>query len=370
MQRFDPFRPRDALADAMGVLVPALLLTAIGLICVYSYGAAFAFKQAIWAIVGVIGCIAISRVPRAQLERFATPGIATIGVVLVLTLLFAPRVEHTHRWIVIPGVGTLQPSEFAKLFVVLFLAARFARHDRVLERPWAHVWPVIVICALIMLAPDLGTSVFLGAVAMALFLLAGARVGRVAAAGVCALPVVLLVIQSNDYMKQRLGWVNELGYQQTQSLIAFGNGGLFGVGLGAGKQKLDFLPAGHTDFVLANFAEELGFVGTSVVIVLFALVLIYGLRVALGAESRGDRFGFFLAAGATLVVVFQAALNIAVETAAVPPKGISLPFLSQGGSNLMVSLLATGLIVGVARYRTDSSAARSPAAGIPEARFQ
>jgi len=359
MRRFDPFRPRDALADAMGVLVPALLLTAIGLICVYSYGSQFALKQALWAIVGVVSCIAISRVPRAYLERYATPAIAAIGTVLVLTLLFAPRIEHTRRWIVIPGVGTLQPSEFAKLFVVLFLAERFARRDRKLEHPWRHAWPVLIVCALIMLAPDLGTSVFLGTVAMALFLLAGASAGRVVAAGVCALPILLLVIHSNDYMKQRLGWVNELGYQQTQSLIAFGNGGLFGVGLGAGKQKLDFLPAGHTDFVLANFAEELGFVGTGIVIVLFALILIYGLRVALGAEKRGDRFGFFVAAGATLVVVFQAALNIAVETAAVPPKGISLPFLSQGGSNLMVSLLATGLIVGVARHRDATPEARA-----------
>ena len=347
--RFDPFRPRDPVTDAMGVLVPALLLTAIGLLCVYSVKPVFALKQAIWAIAGVSACVAISRMPRDRLARWATPGFVAVGVVLVLTLLFAPRVEHTRRWLVIPGVGSIQPSEFAKLLVVLFLAQRLANEDRDLKQPLRHAWPVLLICVLVMMAPDFGTSVFVASIGVALFLLAGARVGRIFAAGVCALPVLLLVIQSNDYMKARLGWIHGLGYQQEQALIAIGSGGWFGVGLGAGRQKLDFLPAGHTDFVLANWAEELGFVGIAVVGVLFALILVHGVRIALAAEQRGDRFGFFVASGATLVVVFQAILNIAVETAAAPPKGISLPFLSQGGSNLMTSLLATGLIVGVAR---------------------
>ncbi|MHC4953505.1 MAG: FtsW/RodA/SpoVE family cell cycle protein [Planctomycetota bacterium] len=357
-QRIDPFRPRDALADAMGVLVPALLLTAIGLLCVYSYGSQFALKQALWAIVGVLFCIGVSRLPREHLVRAASPSYIAIAVVLLLTLLLAPRVENTHRWIVIPGVGMLQPSEFAKILTVLFLAERFSRQRRdsdYLERPWHHGWPVMVICGLIMLAPDLGTAVFLGAVALAMFLLAGARAGRLVAAVVCALPVLLLVIQSNEYMKLRLRWAVQLGYQQDQALIAIGSGGLFGVGLGNGKQKLDFLPAGHTDFVLANLGEEMGFIGIAAVGLLFALILVHGVRVALGADARGDRFGFYLASGATIVVVLQAILNIAVETAAAPPKGISLPFLSQGGSNLMVSLLAIGLIVGVARHKPSKT---------------
>ena len=348
-RRFDPFRPRDPVTDAMGVLVPALVLTTAGLLSLYSVKPDFALRQAIWAIAGVAACVAASRIPREQLARWATPGFVAVGVVLVLTLLFAPRIEHTRRWLVIPGVGTLQPSEFAKLVVVLFLAQRLAHEDRKFEHPFRHGWPVLLICALVMMAPDFGTSVFIASIGMALFLLAGARIGRIVAGGVCALPVLLLVIQSNEYMKSRLGWFHSLGYQQEQALIAIGSGGLFGVGLGAGRQKLDFLPAGHTDFVLASLAEESGFVGLAIVGVLFALILVHGVRIALAAEARGDRFGFYIASGATLVVVMQAILNIAVETAAAPPKGISLPFLSQGGSNLMVSLLATGLIVGVAR---------------------
>jgi len=352
MDRFDFFRPRDSQSDAMGVMVPALLLTALGLLAVYSFGAPFVGKQAIWAICGVAGCVAVSRVPRAELERLARPGLAAIAVVLVATLLFAPRIEHTRRWIAIPGVGTLQPSEFAKLFVVLFLARTFGRAREV---RFVDAWPVALICLLVVLAPDLGTSVFIAAVAGAMLMVVGARVARLFAAGVCALPVLLIVLQSNPYMMERLKWFKEPGYQQTQAMIALGKGGLFGAGLGAGYQKLGYLPAGHTDFIFANVGEELGLLGTLSIGILYAVLLVHGVRVALAAEQRRDAFGFHLAVGATLVIVLQALLNIAVATGAAPPKGISLPFLSQGGSNLMVSLLAVGLIVGVARHPRESA---------------
>jgi len=128
-----------------------------------------------------------------------------------------------------------------------------------------------------------------------------------------------------------------------------GSGGVFGNGIGAGRQKMSYLPEGHTDFVFSNVGEELGFIGVACVGLLFALILIYGMRVALAAERRRDRFSFFLVCGATLLVVFQAVVNIAVATAAAPTKGISLPFLSQGGSNLLVSFVAIGLILNVGR---------------------
>jgi len=344
----DILRPRDPQSDAMGVMVPALLLTALGGLVVYSFGAQFALKQAIWAIAGVGACVGVSRIPRELLERLAVPTLASAAVVLLVAILFAPRIEGTHRWLVIPGIGTIQPSEFTKLAVVLFLASRFRHKDRAPR--FVDAWPVVVVCVLVVLAPDLGTTVFLAAVTGAMYLVAGARIGRIVTVVVCALPVLFLVIRSNAYMMKRLEWVNGLGYQQEQALIAIGNGGLFGVGLGAGVQKLGYLPAGHTDFVFANVGEELGFLGIAIVGIFFAVLLVHGLRVALGAEERGDRFGFHLAVGATLVIVLQAILNIAVATGAAPPKGISLPFLSQGGSNLMVSLLAVGLIVGVARH--------------------
>jgi cell division protein FtsW len=247
-------------------------------------------------------------------------------------------------------VGFFQPSELAKVAVVLFLAARLAEPRRASEPFLPRAWPVLPVCVLVLLAPDLGTTVFLAAVGAALLLIAGARVGRLFAVAGVALAMLLLVASQVPYMRRRLDFFEgELNYQQVQALIAFGSGGLMGNGLGGGRQKLSFLPAGHTDFVLPNLGEELGFLGVAFVGLLFALLCVYGLRVALAAHRRKDAFGFYVACGATFLVVFQAVVNMAVATAAAPTKGISLPFLSQGGSNLLAALLAVGLIVNVGR---------------------
>jgi cell division protein FtsW len=212
------------------------------------------------------------------------------------------------------------------------------------------VWPVAPVCALVLLAPDLGTTVFLAAVATALMLLAGARVGRLLGVGVAAIALLFVVASQVPYMRKRLDFFEgELNYQQVQALIAFGSGGLMGNGLGAGRQKLDYLPAGHTDFVLPNLGEELGFFGVALVGLLFGLLCVHGVRVAIAAARKKEAFGFYVAAGATFLVVFQAVVNMAVATAAAPTKGISLPFLSQGGSNLLAALLAVGLVVNVGR---------------------
>ncbi|MHC4577968.1 MAG: FtsW/RodA/SpoVE family cell cycle protein [Planctomycetota bacterium] len=349
--RFDLFRPRDPRADALGVLVPALVLTGLGLVCVFSFGGAHVVRQAVWAAVGVAVCIAVSRVPLPALRRAAGPLLAAAAVLLVVALLFAPPVAGTRRWLVIPSVGFFQPSELAKLAVVVFLAERIARRRSLEGHLLATTWPIAAVCLLVLLAPDLGTAVFLAAIALGMLLIAGVRVGRVLAALVVALPLVLLVASRYPYMRKRLDFFRgELNYQQDQALLAFGSGGLMGNGLGAGRQKMDYLPAGHTDFVLPNVGEELGFLGVALIGLLFGLILVHGLRVALAASRRQERFAFYLAGGATFVVVFQAVVNMAVATAAAPTKGISLPFLSQGGSNLLVALVAIGLVVNVGRF--------------------
>jgi cell division protein FtsW len=332
----------------MGLFVCALLLTGLGLVCVYSFGGKHVLRQALWAILGVAASIAVSRVPPERLRRLTGPLAVATGLLLVAALLFAPSIEGTRRWIVIPHAGTLQPSELAKLAVVLLLADRLARRGACERGLLALTWPVLILGGLVVAAPDLGGAVFLGAVSAALLLLAGARVGRVLAVVAGALPVLLLVVAHHPYMQRRLEFFEgKMNYQQVQAMLALGNGGLLGQGLGAGRQKMHYLPAGHTDFVLPNLGEELGFLGVAFVGILFALIVVYGLRVAMAA--RQDPFAFHVACGATFVVAFQAVLNIAVATGAAPTKGISLPFLSQGGSNLVVSLLAIGLVVGVAR---------------------
>jgi cell division protein FtsW len=332
------------------VLVPALVLTGLGLICVFSFGGAQVLRQAVWAACGVAACVFVSRIPLEKLRRAAVPALVAVCLCLLAALLFAPSVEGTHRWIVVGSIGYFQPSELAKLAVVLFLASRLERQRRLDDGLLKVAWPVLVTCALVVLAPDLGTAVFLAAVATAMLMIAGARLGKVMACALAAVPVILFVASRYPYMQRRLEFfTGKLNYQQDQALLALGSGGLIGNGLGAGRQKMDYLPAGHTDFVLPNLGEELGFLGVALVGALFALILIHGLRVALAALRRKERFGFHVAVGATFVVVFQAAMNIAVATAAAPTKGISLPFLSQGGSNLLMALVAIGLVVNVGR---------------------
>jgi len=362
----DLFRPRAPEADALGAFVAALVLTGLGLLCVYSFGAEHVVRQAVWAVLAVAAATAISRVPLETLRRSAGPALAVTAALLVLALLVAPTIAGTKRWLVIPSIGVFQPSELAKVAVVLFLASRLA--DARPEEPLLpRVWPVAPVCALVLLAPDLGTTVFLAAVATALLLIAGARVGRLLGVGVAAVVLLFLVASQVPYMRKRLDFFEgELNYQQVQALIAFGSGGLMGNGLGAGRQKLDYLPAGHTDFVLPNLGEELGFLGVALVGLLFGILCVYGVRVAIAALRRREMFGFYAACGATFLVVFQAVVNMAVATAAAPTKGISLPFLSQGGSNLLAALLAVGLIVNVGRSLEAKAVTPNPLARFPE----
>jgi cell division protein FtsW len=345
----DIFRPRAPEADALGAFVVALVLTGLGLLCVYSFGGDQVVRQAVWAALAVAAATAVSRIPLGALRRAAAPALAVAAALLALALLVAPTIAGTKRWLVIPEIGVFQPSELAKVAVVLFLASRLA-DSRPKDPLLPRVWPVVPVCVLVLLAPDLGTTVFLAAVATALLLVAGARVGRLLVAGVAAAVLLLIVASQVPYMRKRLDFFEgELNYQQVQALIAFGSGGLMGNGLGAGRQKLDYLPAGHTDFVLPNLGEELGFLGVALVGLLFGLLCVYGVRVAIAAARKREMFGFYVACGATFLVVFQAVVNMAVATAAAPTKGISLPFLSQGGSNLLAALLATGLVVNVGR---------------------
>lgn len=348
----DPFRPQDPRADAIRALVPALVLTGLGLICVFSFGAEHLLRQAVWATLGVAACLLVAHAPHAWLRRAAVPSLAVVAALLVVALLFAPTISGTKRWLVLPGIAHLQPSEFAKLAVVLYLAHRLARERDLDGRVLEVVWPVVAVGALVVAAPDLGTTIFIAAVAAVLVLVAGARIGPVVMGVAAAIPVLVAVTARYPYMQKRLEFFvrGELSYQQAQALVALGSGGLMGNGLGAGRQKMDYLPAGHTDFALANIGEELGFLGVALVGLLFGLICVHGVRVALAAARRRDAFCFHLACGATFVVTFQAAVNIAVATAAAPTKGISLPFLSQGGSNLLVSLLAIGCVVHVGRH--------------------
>jgi len=293
--------------------------------------------------------------------------------------VLVPGLGHTtkgaQRWFRV-GPLSLQPSEFVKLTLVVWLAAHLTRAaDRLTD--WKEgVLPAAVPLALggllVIVEPDLGTALFLAAVGSAMMLVGGVPVKKLALLSLAAVPVVAWqIIHRWDVVVRRFavfgggsgaaGGGGEMNHQVKQSLIALGSGGVFGRGIGAGMQKLLYLPEAHTDFILPVLGEELGFVGTTLVIALFAAFVVCGLKIVIGAARR-DRFGFLLAFGWVFCIGLQAAGNIAVVTGSVPTKGIALPFLSLGGSSLVVLCAALGLLYAIAA-RHDAAEGTVPASG-------
>jgi cell division protein FtsW len=246
-----------------------------------------------------------------------------------------------------------------KLVAVIFMAAYLTRKGDKITLFRAGLLPALIVIGLlsglVLLEPDLGTVVVLGLVTVGMCFLAGARISHLLALGLCAIPIVLVLVLGSSYRRQRLmtflaPWkdASDAGFQITQSFLAFGSGGPFGVGLGEGKQKLYFLPEAHTDFVLALVGEELGFIGTAVVTLLFAFFVWRGFQIA--ARARVP-FGRYLGTGITLLIGGQALVNAAVVTGLLPTKGLTLPFVSYGGSSLVVSLMGVGILLSISRDR-------------------
>lgn len=278
-------------------------------------------------------------------------------VFLLLLVLTMPESGGARRWFLL-GPLRFQPSEVAKLATVLFMAHILARKEAQVNEPWVVPVPSLVVvgllAALIVIEPDLGSAVMLGLVACAMLFAAGLYwryIGAVAGLGVVAFCVAVLV---EPYRLERIrGFLTPaadvLGrnFQLQQSLIALGNGGLTGTGLGEGRQKAYYLFAAHTDFIFSVIGEEIGLIGTWLLLAAFMLIFWRGMRAALRAP---DRFGFYLALGVTLLIVVQALINMGVCTGLLPTKGLPLPFISYGGSSLLVSMAATGLLLNVSQH--------------------
>jgi cell division protein FtsW len=255
------------------------------------------------------------------------------------------------------GPVTLQPSEFAKLATVIVLAAILVRKGPLLRRLGHFLVPVLVILgtvsALLLLQPDYGTTLLIGGAAFAVMIASTAPVGFLA--GVATLGGVMAVVgaMASNYRRDRItGFLDpfadplDTGHQAVQSLVALGTGGWFGVGLGASRARWSFLPNAHTDFIFAIIGEETGFVGASLVIVLFALLGYIGIRIALRAP---DMFGRLLAVGIVAWLSLQALINIGGVVGALPITGVPLPFVSSGGNAMLINLAAVGILVNIAR---------------------
>jgi cell division protein FtsW len=327
----------------------------------YGNGSHFLLRQLLWLGFGLAAMMAVMNMDYRRLRRPGVIFTILIGVLVMLAgVFFLDKSHATHRWIRI-GPASLQPSELAKLAVIFYLAwflEMRRRPEGYGMNDWKHtiipaIIPVLALVGLVVLEPDLGTAVEIFIIAVAMLYVAGLNGKYILGAGLAALPVVYLLIVRVSYRYERVvAFLNPTadpqghGFQLLQSLIAVGSGGFTGVGLMESKQKLFYLPEAHTDFIFAVLCEELGFIGGAIVLSLFA---IYGWRGIRSAFKTTDEFGRFAAMGITVMILSQTMINLCVVLGMMPTKGIPLPFISYGGSSLMVMLLATGILLNISR---------------------
>jgi cell division protein FtsW len=328
----------------------------------------FIVRQLAWLVLGIAAMFWLMNTDYRKLRQ---PGVVFTALSVVLLLLvgvfFLDKSHSTHRWIRIGPAG-IQPSELAKLAVILYLAwflemrhrARAQMEFRLEDFKQTiapAILPVLLVMCLVVLQPDLGTSLEIFVMALAILYVAGLSWRWLAVAAATAAPILYLLIVRVPYRYERiLGFLNPeadpqgRGFQLLQSLIAVGAGGFTGVGLMESKQKLFYLPEAHTDFIFAVLCEEAGFIGATLVLALFAVYAWRGLRAAFQAP---DAFGRLLALGITVLVASQALTNLGVVLGMMPTKGIPLPFISYGGSSLLVMLLATGVLLNISQQAAD-----------------
>lgn len=337
-----------------------IALASLGLVTVYSAGAwightehanweYFLVRHGTFAAIGIAWLLLVSRMDYRVLRRFSGH-FMIVAFVLLVAVLFTEEVNGARRWLRF-GPINVQPSEFAKVVLTVFLAANLAQQGERVRRFKAGFLPIMAVAGitmmLVLLEKDLGTTILLGALTLIMLFVAGTRLVYVTAALMIALPVVWQLIVGVEYRRARLeSFLSNEGYQVNQALISIGSGGPWGLGLGNGRQKLGFLPENHTDFILATIGEELGLFGILLVIGLVTLLVWRGLRVGWDAP---DRFGTYLAVGLSALFGLQALVNMAVVLDVVPAKGITLPFLSYGGSSLLMSMTAAGLLLSISR---------------------
>ena len=361
-------RGRHAPDYALFAVVAALVV--LGLIAVYSSSYALGYlqygdpnyfvrRQAVAAAAGLVGLLLVMNLDYRRLMR-PSP-LLMLAAILGLGAVLVPGIgveqNGATRWVALGALPPIQPSEFAKLAVLVYMSAWLAAKGDVVRDVALGVVPFVgmvgLVAALVMLEPDLGTAVLIAAITGTLFFVAGARLVHVIAlAASGALATGVLVLAAGYRVDRILAFTSAeedpsgVGFQTLQMLVALGSGGIGGLGLGVSRQKFFYVPGSHTDGVLAIIGEELGFIGVMVVLGLFALLLWRGLQIARRAE---DRFGSLLATGVLAWLGFQMLVNVGGVTRTLPLTGIPLPFLSYGGSSLVMTLVAVGLLLSVSR---------------------
>lgn len=357
--------PADALLAGLVVA-----LVAFGVVMVYSASAVFANKQfddgqhylvrqGIYAAVGLVAMVAIARIDYHRYRALTYPVLAgAVGLLSVVALGLGRAAGGAARWIQI-GPVNIQPAEVAKLALILWLAYSLSKKRERIRSFSVGFLPHALVAGFLMILcleqPDFGSAVMMGLLTFVLLFAAGAKTGYLLGAILIAAPGAWALIATSPYRMRRIQAFlapfehrYDVGYQIAESLISFGSGGPTGVGIGDSRQKLFFLPEAHTDFISAIVGEELGFVGICALIAAFVVLVWRGLRVAFRAA---DDYGSYLAVGITMFVGLQAFTNLAVAMGMLPTKGLVLPFISYGGSSLLVNCAAIGILLNVSRPR-------------------
>jgi len=347
------------------LLSVVLFLMFIGVVMVFSASAIvshekfdtsylFLIKQLIWTVMGAFLMLVLARIDYNKLQKFSRPLMVLAFSLLVLVLLI--QSGEIKRWLKF-GMVSFQPSEMAKLCLILYVADALDRKGSKVRDFKKGLLPILIITVIFLILiyaePDLGTAFILGLVILAMLFMGGVRLSHLLSLVLVSLPLLYFAIFHVGYRRERIltfinPWADaqRIGYQIVQALLALGSGGFFGKGLGASRAKLFFLPEPYTDFIFSIIGEELGFLGASLIIFLFVIIAWRGLRIATRAPNQ---FGNLLAAGITFLITFQAVLNISIVTACLPTKGITLPFLSYGGSSLVFLLMGVGIILNISR---------------------
>ena len=362
---------RDGLAVDKWLLLAVAALLAIGVTMVlstsYLYsqerftdGTYFFRKQLIAIGAGLIALIACSLLPSTTYRRLAYPllGLTFIALILVLIPGIGIARGGARRWLTLAGFA-FQPGELAKLAVVIYLAHSMARKEEKIQTFSLGVLPHLIVAGMflgvLLLEPDFGTALILVMLLYSMLFVGGARVHHLLATGLMALPLLVYVTLTAEYRLRRLmtfmdPWreASSSGFQVIQSLIAFGSGELWGRGLGESRQKLFYLPEAHTDFVFSVIGEELGLLGSGLVLGLFGVIILRGLRLT---ERIEEPFDQYLAFGLTVLLGLQALIHMCVVMGLMPTKGLVLPFISYGGSAMVINLMEAGILLGLSRRR-------------------
>jgi len=370
-------RNRDTtqpVAYDLGLLFPVLLLVGMGIIMVYSASSALALqrfgsdyyflkRQALFSLAGIVVLVGFSYIP-FRLYRLLTYPVLLLGIGMLLAVIFSGwgvSAGGSARWLQF-GPLRFQPAELARMALVIYLAYSMSKKDELLRDFYVGFLPHLIVLGvlllLLMAQPDFGSVVIFAALTWIMLFVGGCRLSHLLGVILLFLPLIWLLMTQAEYRVKRLmsflhPWEHssDAGYQIVHSFMAFGTGGITGAGIGKGYQKLFYLPEPHTDFIFSVIGEELGLIGVMIVIILYGIMLMRGIRIARHAQ---DPFGAFLAMGITVAIGLQVCINMGVTLGLLPTKGLTLPFLSYGGTSLLINMAAVGIMMNIgardARY--------------------